>query len=68
MPKKNGTISFNKSKMNGANKIKSKISLIDLAIKKSIWSKRQLLNFFRGKIYNNYIIYYFKQNRLYYII
>ncbi len=55
MSKKNGSIPINKMKSNGTNKIKYKISLIDLAIKKTIFSKKLLLKFFRGKTFQNLI-------------
>jgi hypothetical protein len=36
--------------MNGVKKIKYKTTLIDLAMKKAIYSKNILLKFFNGKI------------------
>ena len=48
MSKKNGTI-INKEKLNGKIKTKYKISLIDLAIKKAIFSKNLLFEFCKGK-------------------
>ena len=48
MSKKNGTI-INKEKLKGKIRTKYKISLIDLAIKKAIFSKNLFLKFCKGK-------------------
>ena len=44
-----GVIQYNKEQIIGCNKIKNKNSIIDLAIKKAIFSKKSLLKFFEGK-------------------
>lgn len=49
MSKKNGNISLNKEQINGTKALKYKNSLIDLVIKKIIYSKKILLKFFSGK-------------------
>lgn len=49
MSKKNDNISLNKEQINGTKLIKYKNSLIDLVIKKTIYSKKLLLKFFSGK-------------------
>ena len=54
---RNGVIHYNTGQINASIKIKNKNSIIDLAIKKAIYSKNTLLKFFEGKQYLINIIY-----------
>ena len=45
----NGVSENNKDQINGINGTKNKNSLIDLSIRKAIYSKKALLKFFKGK-------------------
>lgn len=49
MSQKDGSTSSNKDQLNKTKKIKQKMSLIDIFIKKINNSKKNLLQFFKGK-------------------